>query len=615
MRLHQRGRAGKTFRPIDGLMLPRRLQLVPKAAALLRLALAVLLSLAALPLRAQSFTATVDRNAVPVGESLTLTLTFDGVNATAAPTLPPLPNFTILPSVSQRNEISFANGQQTMRFVYDYQLQAAKEGDVVIPPFQASIGGRVLSSQPISLKVLPASAAAAAQTNLAFVKLVVGRKEVYVGEPFPVEMHLYWQNAKDVRIPQLRADGFSMGQGPKPGQSRTQIGNVVYNLVIFKMSATAARAGQLTLGPAETSLTLLLPVNNPQARRDPFGFFGGQQYQERPANIASEALSVRVLPLPRENVPDTFNGVIGNFQVSMTAAPTTVGVGDPITMRIQIAGRGPLESITLPAQPDWRDFNSYPATAKVESNDELGLSGVKNFEQVIVPQNHELKSIPPFRFTYFDSQAKAYVTRTTPAIPLTVKASATAATPLPSLSNSTANASGPRADDIIHIRPRLEMASAAAPVLLQQRWFLWLQGVPVALWLTLLLRRKRNESLANNPRLRRQREVAGRIRDGLRDLRAQAEARKSDEFFATLFRLLQEQIGERLDLPASAITESVVDERLRSKGARDETLRSLHELFQACNLARYAPLQSSQELSALIPKLESALKELREIKA
>ena len=109
-------RAGKTLRPIDGLMLPRRPQLVPNAAALLRVGLAVLLSLAALPLRAQSLSATVDRNSVPVGESLTLTLTFDGVNATAAPTLPPLPNFTILPSVSQRNEISFSNGQQSMRW-------------------------------------------------------------------------------------------------------------------------------------------------------------------------------------------------------------------------------------------------------------------------------------------------------------------------------------------------------------------------------------------------------------------------------------------------------------------------------------------------------------------
>ena len=40
----------------------------------------------------------------------------------------------------------------------------------------------------------------------------------------------------------------------------------------------------------------------------------------------------------------------------------------------------------------------------------------------------------------------------------------------------------------------------------------------------------------------------------------------SDEFFAVLFRLLQEQLGERLDLPASAITEAVIEERLSPLG-------------------------------------------------
>ena len=106
--------------------------------------------------------------------------------------------------------------------------------------------------------------------------------------------------------------------------------------------------------------------------------------------------------------------------LSVTAAPTNVGVGDPITVRIQIAGRGPLDALTLPAQPEWRDFNTYPATAKVEPNDDLGLSGVKHFEQVIVPQNHELKEIPPLRFSYFDTQSRTYVTRTGPRIPLNV---------------------------------------------------------------------------------------------------------------------------------------------------------------------------------------------------
>jgi hypothetical protein len=40
----------------------------------------------------------------------------------------------------------------------------------------------------------------------------------------------------------------------------------------------------------------------------------------------------------------------------------------------------------------------------------------------------------------------------------------------------------------------------------------------------------------------------------------------------------------------------------------------LQELFQACNLARYAPTQSGPELAAIIPKLESVLRELQQMK-
>ena len=70
------------------------------------------------------------------------------------------------------------------------------------------------------------------------------------------------------------------------------------------------------------------------------------------------------------------------------------------------------------------------------------------------------------------------------------------------------------------------------------------------------------DSLANNPRLRRQRQVAQTIREGLMELHSLSRVHKSEEFFALLFRLLQEQIGERLDASASSITESVVDEKL-----------------------------------------------------
>ena len=95
--------------------------------------------------------------------------------------------------------------------------------------------------------------------------------------------------------------------------------------------------------------------------------------------------------------------------------------------------------------------------------------------------------------------------------------------------------------------------------------------MPVLAFLAAFVWRKRADSLANNPRLRRQRAVAALIASGLDDLKKYAAENQPDEFFATLFRLLQEQFGERLDCPASAITENVVEERLAARPRRRST--------------------------------------------
>jgi hypothetical protein len=129
-----------------------------------------------------------------------------------------------------------------------------------------------------------------------------------------------------------------------------------------------------------------------------------------------------------------------------------------------------------------------------------------------------------------------------------------------------------------------------------------------------LVLRRRIDNLANNPKLRRRLRVAQITRQGLSDLRHHAAANDSDQFFATLSHLLQEQLGERLDLPASAITEAVIEENLEPRGVSEIILDPLGELFQTCNLARYAPIKSSQELAAIIPKAEAVLRSLREVK-
>ena len=85
----------------------------------------------------------------------------------------------------------------------------------------------------------------------------------------------------------------------------------------------------------------------------------------------------------------------------------------------------------------------------------------------------------------------------------------------------------------------------------------------------------------------KQRQVEQVIRGGLKELAQNVQGNKPEAFFATLFHLLQERLGERLDLPASAITEAVVEERLRHLSVPETTLASLRELFQICNQARY----------------------------
>jgi hypothetical protein len=274
-----------------------------------------------------------------------------------------------------------------------------------------------------------------------------------------------------------------------------------------------------------------------------------------------------------------------------------------------------LDALPFPPQSDWREFKTYPPTSKVEIKDTLGLSGVKTFEQVVIPQNAEIKELPPIAFTFFDPEQKTYRTLRGSAIPISVRAS-TAPQPQPVVAADPSQQSQekPPARDIVHIKPYFGAVGQIHPPLVRQSWFLALQAVPLFAWLSAFIWRKRQEALANDPRLRRRLRVSQFVRKGLSKLHTLAAANQTEDFFAAVFRLLQEQLGERLDLPASSITEAVVDERLRSRGAPEELIGRLHELFLLCNQARYAPQRTTQELMSIVPRVELALKELMELK-
>ena len=574
------------------------------------------------PARAATFTAALDRDTLTLGESATLSLTFAGTSAQDAPALPEIPNLQIT-YVGPSSQFSFINGQVSSTVTHNFMVTARKEGEFTIPALVADVGGQKLTTQPLKLKVLkpgaPPQEAINSGTELAFLKLVVPKKEVYVGESFSVQLQFYLnsrvQGIEQSQQTAFPADGFNViKMTEERGQRRqVQIGNAVYTMIPMDVALKAIKAGSFTLGPVTYSMVLALPSANRQRDIfDPLGMMS--RVEQKQVSLASEAQPIQSLTLPRENVPTNFNGAVGSYTLTLSAGPTNLAVGDPITVRVQISGRGSLDAITLPEQPAWAEFKSYPPTTKVETTDPLGLEGSKTFEQLLVPQNGDIKELPPLMFSYFDPELKAYRTLKHPAFPLVIRPNASASGPTVLASTRSTQENQPPAQDIVPNKQRLGSLAQIGPPLVQRSWFIGLQGVPVLALVSAFAWRKRSEQLANNPRLRRQRQVAQIIRDGMERLGQLATENKSDEFFGTLVHLLQERLGERLDVPANAVTESVIAERLRPKRVAEPLLGRLEELFQACNLARYAPVKSSQELAAFIPKLEKVLNELQEVK-
>jgi len=567
---------------------------------------------------AATFTATLDRDTITLGESASLSLAFGGGQPQNPPSLPQIPNLQIT-YIGPSSQFSVINGQVSSSVTYNFTVTPRQPGDYAVPAMSVDVGGEKLTSQPLALKVLKPSAPPPEALNsgaqLAFLKLLLPRTNLYVGETIPGQLQIYVQNRigmSGLQLSGFPADGFNVGKMTEGQRRQAQLGNAVYRIIPVNFTLKPVKIGALSLGPVTANATIEVPSAN--RRRDfwdPFGMLGNSEQKQ--IALASETQPVQSLPLPTENVPTNFNGAIGNYSMTLTAGPTNVAAGDPITVKIQISGRGSLDSLSLPDQPAWHDFKTYPPTTKIETADALGLQGTKTFEQIVTPQNAGIRSLPPVAFSFFDPDQKAYRTLTQPAVPLVVRPGGVAPAPT-FLTARRDQDNSPPTQDIVPIKQRAGTLAQITPPLIEQRWFLAAQGVPVLAFLSVLMWRRRTDLLANNPRLRRQRQVAQVIRTGLDQLKTRAAQNNSDEFFATVFRLLQEQIGERLDLPASAITESVIEEHLRPRKVSEPLLGALQELFQTCNLARYAPIKSSQELAAIVPRLESVIRELEAIR-
>ncbi len=534
---------------------------------------------------------------VEAGERTQFRISVTNGDSDDPPPAPVVEGLTIkYAGASHSSQFNLNNGSlsQSSTTTYVYSVKSTKSGRFTIPGQEVNANGAVLRTLPVTLTVIDGGT----QTPQAFVELIVPRKSAYIGESIPIEIRAcYAANGRHDPAQDLilSGDGFSSQKFTAPRSAPQTVQGTRYIADVYKSAIAGLKIGPLSVGPATVETMVQFPRTRRAARGgggyyDPYDVLQSEPFD--PFNMAppeevkldSQPVAIEIKPLPEEGKPAIFSGAIGQFRLEAEAVPSKAQTGDPVTIRLRLSGQGNFDRIAPPVLADDKGLRTYPPTSKFKADDEVNLSGVKTFEQVVIAEGART-SLPSYRFNYFDPATGRYVSTETP--PLAVKIEGgNLATPTPAPSSSSAPASAtptppvaptPRRapEDIHYILAEpgpLRDAGAFRPV--YQRPFFWeVQGGILAGVLAFAAAagwRARRQDAANQraARLARQQD------DLQRALRREDTGRR--EFYTAAARLAQLRVGAGAGQSSTGLSAADI---ARMKGLDDRTAGSVREIF------------------------------------
>ena len=316
----------------------------------------------------------------------------------------------LLIQFSGTNSQSFSTGGKVVRIMeLRYSVEGMEPGTYTIPAQTFMIDGKALTTRAIEITVNdgpPIDDALLPQAQLSTAKT-----EMWEGEEVPITVSVLMHRAVQLSnqpFPVIKSDGIAVSRFDRNARiDQTEVNGQLWNTWQMPSAIVAMRSGDITLGPAEVKLEAQLPSTG--AQRDPFGGFS---MVRRTLKIKSNALPIKVKPLPAEGKPEGFSGVVGHFAISArtdTAAngPIPVQLGDPVGFEILVTGMGNFDAIAAPALEKAEGLRAYKPKLSLE-NRGLGIDpGQKAFTQIIFADKPGPVTAV-FALPYFDPTSGTY---------------------------------------------------------------------------------------------------------------------------------------------------------------------------------------------------------------
>lgn len=549
------------------------------------------------------FEVTVDKTTVSLGSSLQLNLNFYGTQDGTAPNLPEIDGFNWR-YLGPSTRISVVNGKTSSSITHIYTLLPLKTGTFTIPSFSVEYKGKNYSSNSISVEVVQGQIsqpptrqgenyeeAVGSLEDKIFLVMEADKNTAYVNEIIPLTTKLYITQLpiRDIQYPEIKHQGFSVEKFSNYTQHQEVLNGVMYEVVEFNTNIFALNAGELKFGPAELKCNLIVKKSR---QKSPSPFFDDDffdnflgVYEQYPLNLKSVGIPLTILEVPQVNKPFDFNGAIGDFQFYVEATPKEVNVGDPITLKVIISGKGNFQTVNMPFLNFSDNFKAYEPEIKQNET-------TKIFEQVIIPKNDKVKQIPETSFSFFNPATKQYETITKEPIAIKVNPLSLEEKPkileAPEWKKEVTSETESLGKDIIYIKDIPCKFKKKGEFLYKNTVFILIQFVPFLAVIATIIFKKRKARIETDARYARRLRASRKVKRNLLKVQHFLAAEKATDFFDAVFKTLQEYIGDKFHLSTAGITTDTIEE-LKVRNLGEEILDKLKVCFNNCDIARYAP--------------------------
>jgi len=516
----------------------------------------------------------------------------------------------------QSSETRMVNFKSTSKVVHSYLITPTQTGDFTIGPVIAKFRGgeKEISTQ---LRVIKKANDAEAQdlSEIMFSRISSDREAPYVHEPFGLDVEIYIRDDIQIDgnfrlrggIPESGMEGELEWSVSRPIRKEHQ--GKVFKVYHLRTTAKTITAGTFEFKP-EVQINVVVPRQNRRSYGFDDPFFGdmfGRQ-ETRPFVLDCNTLELKVQTVPMEGRPDSFTGGVGHFSFDATIGPTQVKVGEPITIKTRIYGKGNLTQITPPVIPESHDYKLYDARmVTTQTPNEV------RFEQVLIPTSDSITNIPAISLSYFNTTTADFRTLSKGPFPIEVKAMPQqAAQIIATVPGTIVQETKILGRDIVYLKPtpkhwKLITDSPWHNTLLSKI----LLALPALLLLLVAIITAHRNRLADNVALARRQKAPKAARRNIQ--LAEQALRKKDEaaFYEALWNTLTNYFGHRLNLAPGEVTLPVVIARVPKETAPLETL------FNTIEQRRYGIATSENskaEMKSLLKKLTATLRKCERMK-